>query len=151
MSNINGDLLDDGLQAVMGKERCKDVTEQMKQNPNPIQGTSVSEGAPPVAGEATEGSAAVDKIKDKRKPADFIGSPQTGKEKHDPMAARWEYAEENWLDRLRTMFLRIITPGLLCWFFFWCQQTERMDNDTAVCAMFVCVGVVFFRIGRGAK
>lgn len=114
MSNINGDLLDDGLQAVMGKERCKDVTEQMKQNPKPMQGTPV-------------------------------------KEKHDPMAARWEYAEENWLDRLRTMFLRIITPGLLCWFFFWCQQTERMDNDTAVCAMFVCVGVVFFRIGRGAK
>ena len=25
MSNMNGDLLDDGLQAVMGKERCQDV------------------------------------------------------------------------------------------------------------------------------
>ena len=25
MSNINGDLLDEGLQAVMGKERCQDV------------------------------------------------------------------------------------------------------------------------------
>ena len=28
MSNINGDLLDEGLQAVMGKERCQDVSSQ---------------------------------------------------------------------------------------------------------------------------
>lgn len=28
MSNINGDLLDEGLQAVMGKERCQDVSDQ---------------------------------------------------------------------------------------------------------------------------
>lgn len=33
----------------------------------------VSEGAPPVAEEATERSAAVDKIEETRKPDDFIG------------------------------------------------------------------------------
>ncbi len=114
MSNVNSDLLDAGLQAVMSKDRCQDVTEQMKKNPNPIQGTPV-------------------------------------KEKHDPMPARWEYAEENWLDKLKKMVKGIMTPALLCLFFFYCQQTEQMVSDTAVCAMFVCVGVVFFRIGRAAK
>ena len=37
MSNVNSDLLDDGLQAVMGKDRCHDVTEQMKMDPKPPQ------------------------------------------------------------------------------------------------------------------
>ena len=38
----------------------------------------VSEGAPPVAGGATERSAAVDKIEDMRKPDDFIGHRKRG-------------------------------------------------------------------------
>ena len=38
----------------------------------------VSEGAPPVAGEATERSAAVNKIEEKRKLDDFIGYRKRG-------------------------------------------------------------------------
>lgn len=114
MSNANSDLLDDGLRAVMGEERCQDVTERMRKNPQPIKGTPI-------------------------------------KEKHDPVGTHWEYAEENWLDKLKVMVKGIIAPALLCLFFFWCQQTGQMADKVAVSAMLVCVGVVFFRVGHAAK
>lgn len=40
MNDINNlDPNDDGLQSVIGKDRCQDVTEQMRKNLKPIQGT----------------------------------------------------------------------------------------------------------------
>lgn len=43
MIEINSDLLDAGLQAVMGKDRCQDVTEQMKKNPKPTPAKKVEQ------------------------------------------------------------------------------------------------------------
>lgn len=112
MAEINSGLLDDDLQAVMGKDRCKNEWHHpSKKNPQPIKSTPVK--------------------------------------KNDPMEAHSE--EENWMDKLKAMVKGIITPALLCLFFFWCQQTGQMADKTAVSAMFVCVGVVFFRVGRAAK
>lgn len=54
----------------------------------------------------------------------------------------------SWLPKLKTAVHGIMPPAFLCSFFFWCQQTARMDATTAVVAMFGCVAIVFFRVGR---
>lgn len=54
----------------------------------------------------------------------------------------------SWLPQLKAAVHGIMPPALMCTFFFWCQQTARMDSTTAVVAMFGCVALVFFRVGR---
>lgn len=59
-------------------------------------GVTVSEGALPVAEEATERSAAVNKIEEKRKPDDFIGNRKPGQE-WIPVTERLPDAEDVFL------------------------------------------------------
>lgn len=59
-----------------------------------------------------------------------------------------EFDPYGWLPKLKSVAYGIIPPSLLCSFFFWCQLTKRMDSTTAVIAMFACVAIVFFRVGR---
>ena len=57
-------------------------------------------------------------------------------------------SNDGWMNKLKSAVHGIMPPALLCTFFFWCQQTARMDATTAVVAMFGCVALVFFRVGR---
>lgn len=57
-------------------------------------------------------------------------------------------SDYNWLPKLKDAARGIFPPALLSVFFFWCQLTSRMDPTTAVVAMFGCVAIVFFRVGR---
>lgn len=71
--------------------------------------------------------------------------------KTEPITPVWKSAETtsySWLPRLKDAVYGILSPALLSVFFFWCQLTSRMDSTTAVTAMFCCVAIVFFRVGR---
>jgi len=63
-------------------------------------------------------------------------------------ATRTVVSDYNWLPKLKEVARGIFPPALLSVFFFWCQLTSRMDPTTAVTAMFGCVALVFFRVGR---
>lgn len=68
--------------------------------------------------------------------------------KVEPVPQFVESDSYGWLPKLKDAVHGIMPPALLCSFFFWCQQTARMDATTAVIAMFACVAIVFFRVGR---
>lgn len=72
--------------------------------------------------------------------------------KIEPVSSRHEVpvsvSTNDWMPKLKNAVHGIMPPALLCTFFFWCQQTARMDATTAVVAMFGCVALVFFRVGR---
>ena len=65
-----------------------------------------------------------------------------------PVQQSVESDSYSWLPQLKAAVHGIMPPALMCTFFFWCQQTARMDSTTAVVAMFGCVALVFFRVGR---
>ena len=67
-----------------------------------------------------------------------------------PVEAQWEPAkpEPNWLDRLRTTAKSVAIYAIVSAVLFWWQQTGRMDYDTAWWALLLCVGMVFFSVGR---
>lgn len=57
-------------------------------------------------------------------------------------------AAPGFMDRLKDAACSVAKPAVLGLFFFWCQQCQKMDSTTAVCAMFACVAVAAFHMGR---
>lgn len=83
----------------------------------------------------------------KKKSAPAVAEPP----KAEPVIPAQQPVESDsysWLPQLKAAVHGIMPPALMCTFFFWCQQTARMDSTTAVVAMFGCVALVFFRVGR---
>ena len=70
------------------------------------------------------------------------------KDEHEVESTRTVVSDYNWLPKLKEAARGIFPQALLSVFFFWCQLTSRMDPATAVAAMFGCVALVFFRVGR---
>lgn len=64
--------------------------------------------------------------------------------------SQWEpeKPEPNWLDRLRTTAKSTALYAIVSVVLFWWQQTGRIDYDTAWYALLLCVGMVFFSVGR---
>lgn len=74
--------------------------------------------------------------------------PERLKDEPKVEPTRTVVSDYNWLPKLKEAARGIFLPALLSVFFFWCQLTSRMDPTTAVTAMFGCVALVFFRVGR---
>lgn len=54
----------------------------------------------------------------------------------------------SWLNKLRTTAKSTAVYAIVSIVLFWWQQTGRMDYDTAWYALLLCVGMVFFSVGR---
>ena len=133
MSNVNGDLLDEGLRAVMGEERCQDVY-----------GTgSTNEGAEI----ATSPSAPRN---DKREGAD--ARKENRKTKREGVKdAKWEAVPKyapNWLDRLKGCAKHaMVFGGLVALFGYW-HISGQMDGSAAIPCMVACGCFGGFKIGN---
>ena len=70
--------------------------------------------------------------------------------KEKPVESQWEPEKPapNWLDRLRTTAKSTAIYAIVSVVLFWWQQTGRIDYDTAWYALLLCVGMVFFSVGR---
>lgn len=69
---------------------------------------------------------------------------------HKVPDAQWEPVKgaPGYMNRLKAAACGVAKPAVLGLFFFWCQQCQKMDSTTAVCAMFACVAVAAFHMGR---
>ena len=72
----------------------------------------------------------------------------SGKDK--PVNAQWEPVKPapNYLDKLRATAKDSCFYAVVSAVVFWWQQTGRLDYTTAWYALLVCVGMVFFSIGK---
>ena len=70
--------------------------------------------------------------------------------KEKPVESQWEPEKPapNWLDRLKTTAKNTAIYAIVSVVLFWWQQTGRIDYDTAWYALLLCVGMVFFSVGR---
>ena len=71
-------------------------------------------------------------------------------EKEKPVDAQWEPVKPtpNYMDKLRTTAKDVCLYAVLSVILFWWQQTGRLEVTTSWYALLVCVGMVFFTIGR---
>lgn len=71
-------------------------------------------------------------------------------EKEKPVDAQWEPVKPtpNYMDKLKGSVKNMALYAVLSAILFWWQQTGRLEETTAWYALLVCVGMVFFTIGR---
>ena len=71
-------------------------------------------------------------------------------EKEQPVNAQWEPVKPspNWFDKLRTSAKDVCLYAILSVILFWWQQTGRLEVTTSWYALLVCIGMMFFTIGR---
>ena len=64
--------------------------------------------------------------------------------------AKWNPVkpDPNWLDKLKACAKWTALFGGLCVLLFYWQQTGRLETTTSWYALLVCVGMVFFSIGK---
>ena len=133
MSNVNGDLLDDGLRAVMGEERCQDVYGAGSTNEGPEIATSPAAPRNDMRGNA---EAHMENRKAKRegvKDAEWEAVPK--------------YAP-NWLDRLKGCAKHaMVFGGLVALFGYW-HFSGQMDGSAAIPCMVACGCFGGFKIGN---
>ena len=81
---------------------------------------------------------------EQRKPIENIPA------KEKPVGSQWEPEKPapNWMDRLRTTAKNTALYAVISIVLFWWQQTGRIDETTAWYALLLCVGMVFFSVGR---
>jgi len=71
-------------------------------------------------------------------------------EKEKPVNAQWEPVKPtpNYMDKLKHSAKDMGMYAVLSAILFWWQQTGRLEETTAWYALLVCVGMVFFTVGR---
>lgn len=71
-------------------------------------------------------------------------------EKEKPVNAQWEPVKPspNWFDKLRNTAKDVCLYAVLSVILFWWQQTGRLEVTTSWYALLVCIGLMFFTIGR---
>ena len=122
MSIVNGDLLDEGLQNVMGKDRCQNEWKPVKKPMvEPITRTA----------------------KDEHK----VQIP-TG----DSVDESWAPAKKpNWMDNLKSCAKSVILFGGLSFLIFYWQQAGLMASSVAVPSMCICTAIAGFGAGRTVR
>ena len=97
------------------------------------------------------------------KPAEkSVAKPQTTKqsnpgkeypEKEKPVEPLWEPAKPapNYMDKLKNIVKDVALYAVLSLVLFWWQQSGRLEETTAWYALLVCVGMVFFSVGKHCR
>ena len=123
MSVKNSDLLDEGLQAVMGKDRCQNERK-------PVQ-------KPMVEPISTRPASAEMKVQ--------IPSG-------DSVDASWAPAKEpNWMDNLKSCVKSVALFGGLSFLIFYWKEAGLMAESIAVPAIAVCTAIAGFGAGRTVR
>lgn len=122
MSNYNGDLLDEGLQNVMGKDRCQNVWEENKAC------VSKKETAAKVSVSHKEKTTRVDKAVDAQ---------------YEPVRP-----SPNHLDKLKACAKDALLYGALALLFFYFQQTGQMELTASMPCICSCVLLGGIGIGK---
>ena len=127
MSIVNGDLLDEGLQNVMGKERCQN---EWKPTQKPM--------VEPFRTESNNTTTAEKKV---QKPTDKAVDAQWEPAKPDP----------NWLDNLKSCVKSMAVFGGLSFLVFYWKEAGLMAESIAVPSIAVCTALAGFGAGRSVR
>jgi len=124
MSIVNSDLLDEGLQNVMGKERCQNEWKPVKK--------------PTVAQESTN-TTQTEKVA--QKPISKA------------VDAQWEPVrpEPNWMDNLKACAKSVLLFGGLSFLIFYWQQAGLMAESISVPCMCICTALAGWGAGRNIR
>lgn len=123
MSNINGDLLDEGLQTVMGKDRCQN---EWKPSKKPM----------------------VEPISTRPVKEEMKVQIPTG----DAVDASWAPVKNpNWMDNLKSCAKSVILFGGLSLLVFYWKEAGLMAESIAVPAIAVCTALAGFGAGRTVR
>ncbi len=126
MSVVNGDLLDEGLQNVMGKDRCQNEWK-------PVQKPMVE----PFRAESTN---TTKEEKKARKTTD------------DAVDASWAPVKEpNWMDNLKSCVKSVVLFGGLSFLIFYWKEAGLMAESIAVPGIAVCTAIAGFGAGRTVR
>lgn len=118
MSVVNGDLLDEGLQSVMGKDRCQNEWKPSKK---------------PMADEWNPG---------KKSTVDPIDTKYGDEAKWEPVK------ETNWTDNMKSCAKSVLLFGGLSFLVFYWQQAGLMDSSVAVPTMCICTALAGLGVGK---
>jgi hypothetical protein len=122
MSNVNGDLLDEGLQSVMGKDRCQN---EWKPSKKPM----------------------VEPFTRPAKEETKVQIP-TG----DSVDASWAPVKNpNWMDNLKSCAKSVALFGGLSFLIFYWKEAGLMAESIAVPAIAVCTALAGFGAGRTVR
>ena len=71
----------------------------------------------------------------------------------NPVGAVWMPIKQptNYMGKLKTVAKDVSIYAVLSVILFWWQQSGRLDETTAWYALLVCVGMVFFSIGKNFR
>lgn len=116
---------DDGLKAVMG-DRFHDTTETWE---------IVKEHAA------------------KRKATKTVAADKNVPEKEKPVEAQWEPVKPapDFMDKLKATVKDVFLWAVISLVLFYWQQTGRIEITTSWYALIVCVGMVFFSVGKHCR
>lgn len=138
MSNFNGDLLDEGLQNVMCKDRCQ-VTGNFKKL-DPDQQKKILEMADKMF---------ADEFPDEKK-ATSSKKKTVPKAEQKAMDAKWEPVKVNRtdMDKLKACAKDALLYGGLSSVFFYFQMAEQMTITASMICIVTCVLVGGVKIGK---
>ena len=70
--------------------------------------------------------------------------------KEIPVGSQWQPVKPapNFMDKLRNTVKDVLLYAVLSTILFWWQQTGRLEATTAWYSLLVCVGMVFFSVGK---
>lgn len=126
MSIANGDLLDEGLQNVMGKDRCQNEWKPVKK--------------PMVEPFSAKTTNATKEEKKARKATD------------DAVDASWAPVKEpNWMDNLKACVKSVALFGGLSFLVFYWKEAGLMAESIAVPCIAVCTALAGFGAGRSVR
>lgn len=121
MSIQNGDLLDEGLQSVMGKDRCQN---EWKPSKKPM-------------------------VEPFTRPAEE--EKKARKTTETAVDASWAPAKNpNWMDKLKDTAKWVIGFGGLSFIIFYWNGNGLMDSVIAIPAMCVCTALAGYGVGKHA-
>lgn len=122
MSIVNGDLLDEGLQSVMGKDRCQNDWKPSKK---------------PTADEWNPS---------KKSMVDPIDEKYGDEVKWEPVKP-----DPNWTDNMKSCAKSVLLFGGLSFLVFYWQQAGLMDSSVAVPTMCICTALAGIGVGRNIR
>lgn len=126
MSIVNGDLLDEGLQNVMGKDRCQPDWKPTRK--------------PMVEPFDTKPTSTTPAKKKAQKPTD------------DAVDASWAPVKEpSWMDNLKSCVKSTALFGGLSFLIFYWQQAGLMASSIAVPSMCICTALAGWGCGKNVS
>ena len=121
MSVVNGDLLDEGLQNVMGKDRCQNEWKPVKK---------------PMVEPITRPASEEMKVSADKMSADESWAPAK---------------EPNWMDNLKSCAKAVLLFGGLSLLIFYWKEAGLMAESIAVPAIAVCTALAGFGAGQSVR